>query len=326
MNLATTTELPQREEATEDRNLRPRTGAERATVLLALADDELPTASLLRAHALARVLDAELHVLRVLPGPMYVNTIFPQQNLLDAMRAIEHTLRAGRSTRTWLESVLADEATYVETFIIAHGEYVEQVAVRSAELSPQLIVMPARGQRAGALVTSLVRATNTPVLVARDATHGESIVAATDLEAVGYPVLRKAAELGRRLDAPLVAVHNVNPLAVAVGLELSWPVTVLPGDSLHGARGARMAELAAKLPGDAEAVVRQEMNPVDAILGEARERDADLVVVGTRRRSWFDRMICGSVAAQVVNRAKRSVLVTPLSGARPRAVTPLARA
>lgn len=314
-----------REDPTETDGLRPRAGAERATILLALANGELPTASLLRAHTLARVLEADLHVLMVLPGPMFANTIFPQQNLVDAMHSIEHTLRIGHATRAWLDHVLDDETARIETFVIAHGDYVEQVAAHT-ELAPKLIVMPARDQRAGALVTSLVRATGTPVLVARDATHGESIVAATDLEAVGYPVLRKAAELGRRLDAPLVAVHNVNPLAVAVGLELSWPVTVLPGDSLHDARGARMAELAAKLPGDAEAVVRQEMNPVDAILGEARERDADLVVVGTRRRSWFDRMICGSVAAQVVNRAKRSVLVTPLSGARPRAVTPLARA
>lgn len=326
MNFATEPDQYRHTVDPDDQRLRPSGAIKRDTLLLALANDELPSSSLLRAHALARVLEAELHILRVLPAPMHANTIFPQWNMLDAMRAIEHTLHAGRSTRVWLESVLAEDAARVETFVIAHGDYIEQVATRAAELAPKLIVMPAREERVGALVTSLVRATGTPVLVARDATHGESIVAATDLESVGYPVLRKAAELGRSLDAPLVAVHNLNPLAVVIGLELAWPMTVLPGDPLSDARGARLAELSSKLPGDAQAVVRQEVNPVDAILGEARERDADLVVVGTRQRGWFDRLICGSVAAQVVNRAQRSVLVTPLSGAGARTVAPLARA
>ncbi|MBK8259309.1 MAG: universal stress protein [Polyangiaceae bacterium] len=62
------------------------------------------------------------------------------------------------------------------------------------------------------------------------------------------------------------------------------------------------------------------------VLGEAREHNADLVVVGTRKRTWFDRLVAGSVAEQIVNRAKRSVLVTPLDDARPLTGAPLARA
>ena len=59
-------------------------------------------------------------------------------------------------------------------------------------------------------------------------------------------------------------------------------------------------------------IVRKEFNPVEAILQEARVQDADLVVVGTRSKSWLARVLTGSVAARVVNRANRSVLVTPL--------------
>jgi nucleotide-binding universal stress UspA family protein len=58
--------------------------------------------------------------------------------------------------------------------------------------------------------------------------------------------------------------------------------------------------------------VRSEDNPVDAILNEARKRDADFVVVGARRRSWYDWPLFGSVASRVVNRGERSVLVLPL--------------
>ena len=175
----------------------------------------------------------------------------------------------------------------------------------------------------GASSKSLAAAAAVPVLVAREATHDETILAATDLESDGYPVLRLAAQLGQQLDAPVVALHNVNPVS-CVGV--AWPMIVLPAVPAVEARSARLSQVWANLSFGASAVIRDEFNPVDAILWEARKRDADLLVVGTRRRGWFDRLVTGSVAAQVVNRAKRSVLVTPLDDVGPLAVAPLARA
>lgn len=301
-------------------------GAQRPVVLFALFEDGRPTASLLRAVALARVLDADLHVLRVLPELTRVNTLFPQNNVMDAVRTVERTLQTNRATRAWLRSCLHEEESDVEHFAVAHGGFVEKVAEHAAELDALLIVVPPREGRMGRTITSLASTSGVPVLVARAATKDETIVAATDLESEGYPVLRRAAQLGQQLDAPVIAVHNVNPMSVVVGIDMAWPVTVLPGDPTREARRARLMRATDKLPADARAVVRNEVNPVDAILAEARQHDADLVVVGTRKRGWFDRLVGGSVAAQVVNRAKRSVLVTPLNDAGPLAVAPLARA
>lgn len=297
---------------------RARATAARSAVLFALFEDGCPTVSLLRAASLARLLDADLHVMRVLPELTRVSTLFPQNNLVDAVRTVERALHANRTTRAWLRSCLGE--SNLARFTITHGGFVKQVVERAADLDAVLIVVPPREAQMGNTITSLACTSGVPVLVAREATKDETIVAATDLESDGYPVLRCAALLGQRLDAPVIAVHNVNPMSVVVGVDMTWPLTVLQGDPVRQARSARLLQAADKLPVDARAVVRNEVNPADAILAEAREHDADMVVVGTRKHGWLERLFGGSVAAQVVNRAKRSVLVTPLDDAEPLAV------
>jgi nucleotide-binding universal stress UspA family protein len=49
--------------------------------------------------------------------------------------------------------------------------------------------------------------------------------------------------------------------------------------------------------------------PADAIVRLAEERGADLIVVGTRRKRFFERLVEGSVLQEVLRRAKCDVLV-----------------
>jgi nucleotide-binding universal stress UspA family protein len=49
--------------------------------------------------------------------------------------------------------------------------------------------------------------------------------------------------------------------------------------------------------------------PAAAILRLAEERGADLIVVGTRRKRFFERLVEGSVLQEVVRRARCDVLV-----------------
>ncbi len=56
---------------------------------------------------------------------------------------------------------------------------------------------------------------------------------------------------------------------------------------------------------------------MSAVLLAPRLRRADIVVVGTHDyRSWWERVLSGSVASRVVGRAAQSVLVTPIAVAR----------
>jgi nucleotide-binding universal stress UspA family protein len=49
--------------------------------------------------------------------------------------------------------------------------------------------------------------------------------------------------------------------------------------------------------------------PAQAIVQLARQRDADLIVVGTRKKGFFERLVEGSVNQDVLRRATCDVLV-----------------
>lgn len=291
-------------------------------LLLALGASGRPTASLERTLALAAALGAQVHVLRVLPRLSRLQALFSRRDVSAAARAVERTLRANRATRAWLRDALGKDDALgrggighggIEHVAIAHGELVEQAAAYAATLEASLIVVPAREGRLGKTVTALASAAGVPVLVAHERAGKPAIVAATDLREGDYPVLRKAASLGQRLEARLVAVHNVG--SAALGATPVWAVGAPRPPLAQASRAEELAAAARGLPIDAETIVLDELSSADAILAEARAHDADIVVVGTRRRGWLDDL-AGSVAIEVVNRAACTVLVLPLD--RPR--------
>ena len=50
-------------------------------------------------------------------------------------------------------------------------------------------------------------------------------------------------------------------------------------------------------------------HPSEAITKLAEERGAEVIVIGTRRKKFFDRLVEGSVLQEVVRRATCDVLV-----------------
>lgn len=55
--------------------------------------------------------------------------------------------------------------------------------------------------------------------------------------------------------------------------------------------------------------VRTTGQPAEAIVALARERNADLIVVGKRKKGFLERLVEGSVAQDVLRRASCDVLV-----------------
>ena len=55
-------------------------------------------------------------------------------------------------------------------------------------------------------------------------------------------------------------------------------------------------------------VVQSVGQPADAIVALAEERNADLIVVGMRKKGFFERLVEGSVAQNVMRRATCDVL------------------
>jgi nucleotide-binding universal stress UspA family protein len=226
--------------------------------------------------------------------------------------------------RAWVARTLGRED--VGPLATAQGDFIENVTQYTDENGTRLIVAAPWGTPFGGSMTALAAAKRLPVLIAREQRPAKVVLAASDLERPGWPVLNEAARLARALGRPLVALHNVlwnvKLDLPAVGADWVWPGLTTLTSEVREQRTAELARVVGHLQVRAEAIVRSELSAADAIMSEASARDADLVVVGSRARGWLARWVTRTVAAEVAERARRSVLVTPLPDGPRRALLP----
>jgi nucleotide-binding universal stress UspA family protein len=247
---------------------------------------------------------------RVLPDEEDVGCALDEDNAVTILRAVEHALVSHRATSSWIRR-LSSPSSMPRKFSILRGDFVTQIAHYVQEVDAQLLLLPTRGENVSKLVTALSVRTRTPVIVSRAPCTIHTIIAATDLRGSEYPVLRFAGDLGRRLDSDIVAVHNLDPQPLAGQVKRGDAGDVLRGEPGRAARLERLRRVSQRLLAPVQPVVRDDADAVDAILDEARARDAHLIVVGLRRGQRRERFT-SSVAARVIDLAQRSVLVVPI--------------
>jgi nucleotide-binding universal stress UspA family protein len=124
----------------------------------------------------------------------------------------------------------------------------------------------------------------------------ETIVVAYDDPESG--TLSRAAELAEAFGASLV-VTNVVPPDHDEEAEAER----------YGRERLEQARAFLESRGVTAEVVRSVGQPADAIVALARERNADLIVVGMRKKGFIERLVEGSVAQNVLRRAPCDVLV-----------------
>lgn len=137
------------------------------------------------------------------------------------------------------------------------------------------------------------------------------ILVATDGSAGAALAVGKGVWLAKMLDAQVTFVAVARP-----------PVPLLGDPHYQSALTAELAKarsnVAAAIPVAEERRVRYETEvlqgtPADAILELARDRNADLIVVGSRGRGRITGTVLGSVSTAIVHRADRPVLVARAS-------------
>jgi nucleotide-binding universal stress UspA family protein len=111
--------------------------------------------------------------------------------------------------------------------------------------------------------------------------------------------LERAAELAELAGAELVVTNAAGP----VGSESAAAATQAAGQKLEQARQA-LAGRAVQAD-----FVPSSGPPAEAVVRLADERGASLIVVGTRHKRFFERLVEGSVLQEVVRHAKCDVLV-----------------
>jgi nucleotide-binding universal stress UspA family protein len=109
--------------------------------------------------------------------------------------------------------------------------------------------------------------------------------------------LTRAADLAQSLNAALIVTNVVSADRDAPEKETEYGHKRLDQARAYLAERGLDAEL---VPTSGE--------PAEAIVALAEDRDADLIVVGMRKKGFFERLVEGSVAQDVMRRATCDVL------------------
>ncbi len=163
----------------------------------------------------------------------------------------------------------------------------------------------------GSTAERTIRTASRPVLVAVEprAKPFRRVLAAVDLSSHSRRVVRAAAAIARADDAQLRVLYAQEPLPPMLVETGQFDVdTYRPLGANELARQIAEAELR---PGvEAEAKVRQGLAG-DAVLEEAAEWNADLIVVGSHGFGFFERLLLGSTSLHVLRHGECATVIVP---------------
>jgi nucleotide-binding universal stress UspA family protein len=278
----------------------PRRSSARGYALLVLEAHGRPSETLRPAAELARSFGLELHVLRVLRRRVGEG--------VDRRAGSERLSLVQRADAAWCDDVLGEcgAVTHLRT-----GDFSDWVVAFARRSPVKVIIVPPREGRRGNRVTKLTGACGRPMLVLRTPAGFQTLIAATDLEHQGFPVLRTAAELAAHLEARVLVVHNARPLTAAARPEATFSTTIRLRSEAGWLRERRADDARSDRLLTIDGLVYNKPDTADVILRQSRETESALVVVGTRSGHGMPSR-SGDVAARVLDGCRSSVLVTPV--------------
>lgn len=279
-------------------------------VLVAVDLSEPNALALRQADMLARELGAPLFVVHALPELLAVHPLFPQLNLQDAFSLSELEPKAGAAIQRFVEEHTGRKTDSYHV-LLGSGSAHHVIIEEAHHVHAGTIVLGASGgglsSMLGRTVRRVVRHAPCDVLVVRPSPHG-MVLAGTDFSEPSKPAVARAAEEAKRRHKPLGLVYSLDfiPPGVALpGVDVPMP-SLSALDSVRAEMHHLLDEESAKV--GAESLLRE--GPAAHGLAEAaRERKAELVVVGTHGRTGLGRLALGSVAENVVESSPCSVLV-----------------
>ena len=230
----------------------------------------------------------------------------------------------------------ADAAGIRMAASVQQGDPVEIILLHAASRQPDLIVLGTHQRtgldrlRAGSVAERVARGAAQPVLIvpARRTRAGKAptsfskIVAAVDFSPASAGAVEWAVTMGRGDDTRVTLVHVIRSESSAHAPRYLYRLGTLEFyRSLAEDAWRRLQEMIP--PGDGtQARAHARVVSGDAATQIARvagEIDADLIVVGVRRRGPIARRIFDATVARVMRRAASAVLAVPEQASRPRA-------
>ena len=163
---------------------------------------------------------------------------------------------------------------------------------------------------AGSTAHAVVRTAPVPVLIASgEQLPHRRVLCAVDVSEAARPTIHAASRWATLLDADLTVMNVIEPMPVMA--EAPFAMTAAEHE-------AHVEEALARtvwpvVPADADRLVRHG-DPERVIADEVARQGADLVVVGSHGRGWFDRVLIGSVTERLLGALPTGLLVVPVTG------------
>ena len=292
---------------------------------------------------IAKLTGGALHLVHVLDAPNLLG--------LDAYPDVLAAIReAGVRVIDRMKARAGAAGVQVTTFMseLFAGRVCDIVAEQARAFGADLIVLGSHGRRGvgrmllGSDAERILRLAPVPVLLIR-ATGGatptdsatesrreeapnrspyRSILVPVDGSATSMAGVSEAIRLARLTGGEIRLVHVLDPWLYANGFEA--PATycneVLPAMRRDGARildEARAPVVAAGRAVTSTLIEQLAERISDMLLREARQWNADLIVIGSHGRRGWDRTFMGSEAEQVLRRSPVPVLVVRDAAGRP---------
>lgn len=239
----------------------------------------------------------------------------PPDVMDELIEMVELNARDAEGTlRGWLQSLglLGWDAVALST-----GGVAGAIAREAERVAADVVIVGHRGvgrvERVllGSIARSVLRRVAADVLVARPRTAGalKRILVATDLQEPSVAAIRRAMALAEQNHAEIVLIHVLDPGLAASVFQPYPPAGSFDGAWLRKHVEDHLARLNAEHLKGRATVVLLEGRAASRIVEHAAAVQADLVIVGTHGGGAVSRVLIGSVAEAVVERAASSVLV-----------------
>lgn len=140
-------------------------------------------------------------------------------------------------------------------------------------------------------------------------TKGEKILVALDGSQHTDAVVGQAISMGRICKSVihLMSVIDFSPRISEIGSQLEKKLSKEARNFLKNVKSRIEKENIV-----CKTIVRIERQPHEAIVNEAKKKNIDLIIIGTRGKTKLEKMLVGSVAQKVIGTAPCPVMVVPV--------------
>lgn len=302
------------------------------TIVVPLDGSELAAQVMPHVRTLAPLLDAHVHLLRVVPATPPGDSESWAQVLISVYGAPESEAARRDHHNDVMEELHQQAQAYLDTQAqmlrsagievtseVRTGSPAETIVeVAAAHMPGALIAMATHGYSGlrrwalGSVADKVIHATDAPVLLVRGQAQPvvqppHRILTPLDGSGLSRQALPLASEIARAARAELILLRAVVPMIEAyIGAPVLGRPLVENSETLNALHEYALDELKAEatsLRAEVPRVLTRAIigYPAEVIIDEAREMDVDLIVMATHGYSGLRRWALGSVADKVLH-------------------------